>query len=72
MLLANDGDQKPTKPTLGFVPGNGIHDIHMNQGNVGSFVRDDGVWQDGGVLFHFPGEQQWTAIFLKFQSQSCR
>ncbi len=55
---------------FGFVPGNGIHDIHMNQGNVGSFVRDDGVWQDGGVLFHFPGEQQWTAIFLKFQSQS--
>ncbi len=55
---------------FGFVPGNGIHDIHMNQGNVGSFVRDDGVWQDGGVLFHFPREQQWTAIFLKFQSQS--
>ena len=55
---------------FGFVPGNGIHDIHMNQGNVGSFVRDDGVWQDGGVLFHFPRQQQWTAIFLKFQSQS--
>ncbi|KIO49329.1 DUF2278 family protein [Nitrosospira sp. NpAV] len=55
---------------FGFVPGNGIHDIHMNQGNVGNFVQDDGVWQDGGLLFHFPIQQQWTAIFLKFQSQS--
>ena len=55
---------------FGFVPGNGIHDIHMNQGNVGSFVNDDGVWQDGGLLFHFPVQQQWTAVFLKFQSQS--
>ncbi len=52
------------------MPGNGIHDIHMNQGNVGSFIADDGVWQDGGLLFHFPLQQQWTAVFLKFQSQS--
>ena len=55
---------------FGFLPGNGIHDIHMNQGNVGSFIEDDGVWQDGGALFHFPLQQQWTAVFLKFQSQS--
>ena len=55
---------------FGFVPGNGIHDIHMNQGNVGSFIQDDGVWQDGGLLFQFPNQQQWTAVFLKFQSQS--
>ena len=55
---------------FGFLPGNGIHDIHMNQGNVGSFIKDDGVWQDGGALFHFPLQQQWTAVFLKFQSQS--
>lgn len=55
---------------FGFVPGNGIHDIHMNQGNVGSFIADDGVWQDGGLLLHFPLQQQWTAVFLKFQSQS--
>jgi uncharacterized protein YukJ len=54
---------------FGFLPGNGIHDIHMNQSNVGSFVADDGVWQDGGVILHFPAQQQWVAIFLKFQSQ---
>lgn len=39
---------------FGFLPGNGIHDIHMNQGNVGRFIEQDGVWQDGGLLLHFP------------------
>ncbi len=55
---------------FGFAPGNGIHDIHMNQGNSGRFVGDDGVYQDGGVLVHFPDQREWVAIFLKFQSQS--
>ena len=55
---------------FGFLPGNGIHDIHMNQGNSGQFVGDDGVYQDGGLLVHFPGQHEWTAVFLKFQSQS--
>ncbi|MDD5411351.1 MAG: DUF2278 family protein [Methylobacter sp.] len=67
---------------FGFKPGNGIHDIHMNQGNVGEFVKDDGVWQDGGLLFHFPSidkvivgvgaeiwPEQWVAVFMAFQSQ---
>jgi uncharacterized protein YukJ len=53
-----------------FSPGNGVHDIHMNQGNSGRFKRDDGVWQDGGLLLHFPAVQQWVAVFLAFQSQS--
>ncbi len=53
-----------------FKPGNGIHDIHMNQGNTGSFIKDDGVWQDGGLLFHFPNQDQWAGVFLAFQSQS--
>jgi uncharacterized protein YukJ len=55
---------------FGFTPGNGVHDIHMNQGNTGRFTRDDGVWQDGGLLLHFPAAQQWVAVFLAFQSQS--
>jgi uncharacterized protein YukJ len=53
-----------------FLPGNGIHDIHMNQGNVGSFARDNGVYQDGGLFFYFPDEDRWVAMFLKFQSQA--
>ena len=64
------GPEKDKKDKyFGFLPGNGIHDIHMNQSNVGNFVKDDGVYQDGGVLVHFPSQGQWVAIFLKFQSQ---
>ena len=54
---------------FGFRPGNGVHDIHMNQSNVGRFVDDDGVYQDGALLLHFPTQQQWVGVFLKFQSQ---
>ena len=59
---------------FGFRPGNGVHDIHMNQGNVGKYVADDGVYQDGGLLLRFPGAgtrpDTWVGIFLKFQSQA--
>ena len=44
-----------------FLPGLGIHDIHMNQGNVPPFLGDDGVWQDGGLVLQFPSTQQWVA-----------
>jgi uncharacterized protein YukJ len=62
---------EPTTPdkVFGFLPGNGIHDIHMNQGNSAEFFKDDGVWQDGGLLINFPGEPLWVGIFLAFQSQ---
>lgn len=50
----------------------GIHDIHMNQGNPnpGSHKNDNGVWQDGGLLFHFKDNGSWVALFLRFQSQA--
>jgi len=52
-----------------FRPGNGIHDIHMNQGNAPQWKEDDGPWQDGGLIFHFPDENRWVALFTAFQSQ---
>lgn len=56
---------------FGFLPGRGIHDIHMNQGNPpGRFAGDNGPWQDGGLIFRFPGQNQWVAIFLKFTTQA--
>ena len=54
---------------FGFQPGNGVHNIHMNQANSAQFRGDDGVWQDGAMLIHFPAQKQWVAVFLKFQSQ---
>ncbi|MGY3117824.1 uncharacterized protein YukJ [Bradyrhizobium sp. S3.14.4] len=56
---------------FGFRPGRGIHDIHMNQGNpIGRFSGDNGPWQDGGLVFEFPDQKLWTAVFLKFQTQA--
>ena len=55
---------------FGFSPGNGVHDIHMNQGNAPPFRGDDGVYQDGCLLIHFQKTGQWVGIFLKFQSQA--
>jgi len=55
---------------FGFLPGNGVHDIHMNQANTGRFAQDDGVYQDGALLLQFPAQNQWVGIFLKFQSQA--
>ena len=44
---------KPDK-IFRFEPGNGVHDIHMNQGNDPGHRSDDGVWQDGGLLLRSP------------------
>ena len=65
------GPEKSTKDKIfGFLPGNGVHDIHMNQGNDPGHAGDDGVWQDGAVLIHYPTTNQWVGIFLRFQSQA--
>jgi uncharacterized protein YukJ len=64
------GPESQRDQVFGFAPGNGVHDIHMNQGNAGRFVGDDGVWQDGAVLLHHPAENRWSALFLAFQSQA--
>lgn len=64
------GPEEKRDQYFGFKPGNGVHDIHMNQGNTGKFAKDNGIYQDGGLLIHFPAEDQWIAIFLAFQSQS--
>jgi len=49
----------------------GIHDIHMNQGNpVDNHGGDNGVWQDGALLIHLPSKGTWTAVFLAFQTES--
>lgn len=52
-----------------FTPGNGIHDIHMNQGSPPPHKKDNGVWQDGALFIHFPDTDEWLAFFLAFQSQ---
>ncbi len=54
----------------------GIHDIHMNQGNPvgdstnGGYGGDNGVWQDGALFIHLPSKGTWTAVFIAFQTES--
>jgi len=52
-----------------FEPGNGVHDIHMNQGNTGRHAHGNGPWQDGAIFVRGPGDDRWVAIFLAFQGQ---
>lgn len=64
---------EPTSPDkyFGYLPGAGIHDIHMNQGNlIAQHKHEDGVYQDGGLIFYFAAENRWVGYFTKFQSQS--
>jgi uncharacterized protein YukJ len=49
----------------------GIHDIHMNQGNpTNNHGSDNGIWQDGALFIHLPSKNTWTAIFIAFQTES--
>ena len=52
-------------------PSTGVHDIHMNQGNPkGIYYKDNGPYQDGGLLFYFLSTNRWAAVFTAFQSES--
>ncbi|KAH7228625.1 hypothetical protein B0J15DRAFT_556240 [Fusarium solani] len=51
-----------------FSDGRGIHNVHMNQGNSRRWARDNGVFQDGALIFKF--EDHWEAVFLAFASQA--
>jgi uncharacterized protein YukJ len=63
------GPEKKADQYFKFVPGNGIHDIHMNQGNDGQYKKDNGTYQDGGLVFQYPNGK-WRAFFFAFQSQT--
>lgn len=64
------GPETVKDKVFGFLPGRGIHDIHMNQGSEGAFAPTNGIWQDGGMLIYFPATDKWLAFFTAFQSQS--
>ncbi|KAJ4420893.1 hypothetical protein N0V82_004072 [Gnomoniopsis sp. IMI 355080] len=47
----------------------GIHDIHMNQGNSGSFEDENGTYQDGGIVIE-SASGTWQGIFLAFATEA--
>ncbi len=73
------GPEHDPDPHFGFRPATGMHRVHMNQGSRDCWSRDDGPWQDGGLLLWFPPvhrgdnvvlRERWVALFLAFQSQA--
>src|SRR5262245_8821045 len=59
---------KPIDVEFGNTDGlHGIHDIHLNQGNVGAHAGDNGVFHDGGLILAFP--DRYVGLFLGFQTQ---
>jgi uncharacterized protein YukJ len=59
---------KPIDAEFGNTDGlHGLHDIHMNQGNVGPHAGDNGTFHDGGLVLSFP--DRFAGLFLAFQSQ---
>jgi uncharacterized protein YukJ len=59
---------KPIDIEFGDTDGlHGIHDIRLNQGNVGPHAGDNGVFHDGGLILAFP--DRYLGLFLGFQPQ---
>jgi len=56
-------------PTFGFSPELGVHDIHMMQGNEGSFADDNRINGDGALFIRFAGGET-VALFVRFDTQS--
>jgi len=55
--------------TFGFAPERGVHDIHMMQGNTGSFADDNRINGDGALFIRFTGGET-VALFIRFTTQS--
>jgi uncharacterized protein YukJ len=59
-----------------YSEGDGIHDVHLNQGSKSGFIHRPGddsndhndIWQDGAVLVNV-GEPEWAAYFSAFNQQ---
>ncbi|MBW3057648.1 DUF2278 family protein [Spiroplasma poulsonii] len=51
-------------------PIDGVHNVHMNQGNEHKFAKENGTWQDGAfAIYNTETETVENIIFIMFQSQ---
>jgi uncharacterized protein YukJ len=51
-----------------FGTADGMHDVHMNQGNAkGDHDEDNGVFSDGGLILRFP--DHLAGLFFRFKTQ---
>ena len=56
-----------------FNTGNGLHDIHQNQGDPlnGGHAGDNGIWQDGATIVQL-ADGSYVGFFNKFKTQAFR
>ena len=67
--ILNDAiSAKATVYIFGSNYGSGIDDVHMNQGSGPTYVN--AVGSDGALLFHYPDDGHFEAVFLAFASQA--
>lgn len=65
-----DGFRDPgSDATFGFSPEQGVHDVHMMQGNGGSFAADNRINGDGALFLRF-GDGTTAALFIRFATQA--
>jgi uncharacterized protein YukJ len=57
-----------TDETFGFRPEQGVHDIHMMQGNRDAFADDNRVNGDGAFFIRF-AKGETIALFARFTGQ---
>jgi uncharacterized protein YukJ len=56
-------------PTFSFAPEQGVHDIHMMQGNGAPFANDNRVNGDGAIFIRYAGGET-VALFVRFSVQA--
>lgn len=64
------GPEHRADEIFGFTPTRGLHNVHMNQGSARDHAGENGVWQDGAILF--ARGDRVAALFLAFADQSWR
>ena len=55
-------------PAWDFRPDDGVHNIHMNQGNQQKFANETARNEDGALLIN--SGDNWTIIYVAFHTQS--
>ena len=63
--------QTTSNQAWGFQPDDGIHNIHMNQGNSrGNHDDENGRGEDGALFIYLRDSNTWVGVYVAFQTQS--
>lgn len=64
-------EHAPRNDAWRFSPDDGVHNIHMNQGNArGNHDDENGRFSDGALVIHHTDTDRWQIACIAFQTQS--